>query len=109
MKKIEMISKASHLYAGKRVAVGDRFEVRGRSDAQLMRALGRADFAPVAPVVAETPTEKPKRTYVRRVLEAAPEVPPAPDVAQVIAPDLPADTEAKPKRTYTRRDMTAEE
>lgn len=78
---IPMVALKPQIYASRRLAVGDEFTVRGRSDARLLLALGRADFA---------------------MAHAAPEPEPAP-VAVAAEPEVP-----KPKRQYRRRDMTAE-
>jgi hypothetical protein len=80
---IPMVALKPQTYAGRRVAAGAEFTVRGQSDARLLLALGRADFA---------------------MAHAAPEPEPEP-VAVVAEPEAP---KPKPKRQYRRRDMTAE-
>lgn len=89
--KITMITKKPHIYAGKRLALGNEFEVAGRDDARLLEALGRAERKPkiVAP-------SAPIPTYYRPIIT----VPRTVEVA--------AESDGKPKRQYKRRDMTAE-
>jgi hypothetical protein len=101
--KIQMISTQPHLYAGKRWKIGDSFQATGRSDANLMIALGRAVEAPKPPVPpsldpAPEPAVKTKRTYTRKVAL------PAPLLELAAAPETAPDT----SRFYTRRDMEAE-
>lgn len=99
---IKMVSSTSHLYAGRRLKAGDAFEARGRGDARLLRALGRAVDAPApAPVAEPVPALlMPKRQYVRKVVEPAP--------IAFVSPLAEPEEAPKPKRQYKRRDMTAE-
>lgn len=129
--KIEMVALKPFTYGGKRLKPGQRFEVKGQSDARLLRALDRAaDFSP--PVFIAPLAVKPRRVEVRpAVIETAPAVEPAVSL-EVEAPEAepraeeapepkekpaPVEPEAepdvslrtgKPKRQYRRRDMTSE-
>jgi hypothetical protein len=119
---IQMISIAPHIYAGKRLQVGDKFVCRGQSDARLLRALGRAiDYTP-PPVVEYKPPVKTVRKYFTApaVVDDGEYVFPAPAVsapsaeAPADAPDFvdggaTTDAATKPKRAYRRRDMKADE
>ena len=95
-----MISLQDHLYGGKRLKSGDKFEVRGQSDARLLKALGRAiDYTPPPEPVYEKP-----KIYTRAYSTAA------------VVADVPSfvdggsvDEVTKPKRAYRRRDMKADE
>lgn len=84
---IPMVALKPQIYAGRRRAAGALFDARGQSDARLLIALGRADFAP-APAVGEI----------------------APEISPQFLPPVGAEPEVapKPKRQYKRRDMTAE-
>lgn len=129
MPTIQMVAKKSDSfhYGGERRFTGDIFNVRGQSDAQLLRALGWAADAPPEPAPVVAVAVEPRQTYRTRAIMA--EAPPAP-VAPVVEPpaeavgDTPAkqpaetsaatepaeqpDDEPKPKRAYRRRDMRAE-
>ena len=80
MKKIMLKALKSHVYAGKRRAVGDEFEARTSSDARILMAVRLAERS-------------------QQAVEPAPPV-----VAPVAEPEV-----RKPRRRrYSRRDMTAE-
>jgi hypothetical protein len=98
---MKMVSLKPHVYAGKRLSVGDEFEVSGRSDARLLTAIGRAIVAP--PPAPEPPAPPPVSRPLARVFVPKAE---APAVAPVVAE--PDSDEPKPKRTYRRRDLSAE-
>ncbi len=126
MPTIQMVAKKadSFHYGGERRFTGDIFNVRGQSDAQLLRALGWAADAPPDPAPVVAVAVEPRQTYRTRALKAeAPAVvvvePPAEVVAEAPAeqpaetsvatePAEQADDEPKPKRAYRRRDMRAE-
>lgn len=101
---IPMVSIAPHIYAGKRLKVGDKFEARGESDARVMRALKRAVDEESAPYVPSEPYVPPVRKYTPKVLEA-----------EKPADAKPADTSTSGlvsgmgTRRYQRRDLTAKE
>jgi hypothetical protein len=118
---IPMISLVAHLYAGKRLKAGDKFECRGQSDARLMRALGRAiDYTPPPPIEYKPPVKTARKYFTAAVVDDGEYVFPAPAVsapsaeALADAPDFvdggaTAEAAAKPKRAYRRRDMKADE
>lgn len=86
--KIAMVSLSPLcMYAGRRIKPGEVFEANGASDARVLIAIGRADFAPALP----TPEPLPEPVVIPQWPETQDE--PAP----------------KPKRQYKRRDMTAED
>jgi len=96
-----LVALKSFKYAGKRLAVGDKFKPVGAGTDKAIIALGMAEEAKEdapKPVVVEAP----KRTYVRKVVEAEdkPEEKPAPAAKKVAA---------KTSAWYKRRDLTAEE
>lgn len=109
-------------YGGERRFTGDRFSVRGQSDARLLRALGWAADAPPDPMPIVAVAVEPRQTYRTRALNA--EVPAHVPFAEPIADSpvepaaepeaLPAaiveqaDDEPRQKRAYRRRDMRAE-
>ena len=73
---IPMVALVPLIYAGRRMAAGTEFAVRGQSDARLLLALGRADFAMAAPeaepipvIVAPEP-EAPNNTVIPRAGKA---------------------------------------
>jgi hypothetical protein len=115
---IPMISLQAHVYAGKRLNPGDKFECRGQSDARVLRALGRAiDYtAPPEPVHAPARTYTPPGTYSTAAVkpqwradvtaDAEPKDLEAEEPPQIGSDDHDA---PKPKRDYRRRDMKAEE
>lgn len=78
------------MYAGRRIKPGEVFDVNGASDARVLIAIGRADFAPAVQI--PEPVQAPEPVIVPRWSDLEDEAP---------AP--------KPKRQYRRRDMTAEE
>ena len=124
-----------HVYAGKRIAAGQVYEVRGQSDARIMKALGRsADHAeevePVATPVTSTystaairPSEALMDLLPSRVVPGDGEhkpagfaeggmtadVPSFPDGGLVQAASLDSTDVPRVKRAYRRRDMKAEE
>lgn len=95
---ILIVATKAHRW-GKPRNVGDTYEVNGKSELALIRAMkwGDEDTSP-----APEP-EKPKRTYTKRTFDVTPSAQPA-DRALPVLTD-----EVKPKRTYTRRDLKAEE
>lgn len=109
--KVPMIATKDMVYAGRRIAKGGAFEARGKQDARLLSAIGRAEEAPTpvpAPIPIPVPAPSPRMyTYARvqpvsePVVESM--VEPVSEAEQ--ADDEPA---AKPKRAYRRRDMTSE-
>lgn len=133
MSKVPLIAKVSLLYAGKRVASGAEFEARSQSDARLLIAIGKADFAPAGepdsiPFRADnvsTPADAPVMdvavSWEHPAPNASPPFDPSPTseaVAEQPAADPVADQQpappveeappVKPRRTYRRRDLTAE-
>lgn len=90
---IPMVALKPQIYAGRRLVAGTEFTARGRSDARLLLALGRADFAmaepePVpAPVAVEPEVTKPKRQYKRRDMTAETAEEPAVVVVEQAAAD----------------------
>lgn len=91
MTKISLLALQSQVYAGRRLAAGVEFEARGATDARLLIAIGRADFAPArvgdsAPVVA--PTREPV---------AAPDPLPEPEaLVEIKAPAVEAPADPDP-------------
>lgn len=122
---IPMISLQAHLYAGKRLKPGDKFDARGESDARLMRALGRAIDYTAPPEPVHVPARKytpPSDTYLIATASAVEPLPGSiaepswkidvttlndtePTVADCEPP--PVEVE-RPKRAYRRRDMKAD-
>jgi hypothetical protein len=96
---IQMLALVPQIYAGRRVAAGSNFLVRGESDARLLTALGRASVAVPAPVAAVFAPLAPVQRWGKQI--KAEETAPT-DGAQV------AEETPKPKRQYKRRDLTAE-
>jgi hypothetical protein len=96
---IQMRALVPQIYAGRRVAAGSNFLVRGESDARLLTALGRASVAVPAPIPAVLAPVVPVRTWGKQIKA---EEPVSTDGAEV------AEEAPKPKRQYKRRDMTAE-
>lgn len=94
---MQMTARKTFVYAGHRLHPGDTFQVRGRSDARTLTAVGFAvESDPPAPTItaplplppAEPPAAAPvrRRTYTRRDLTAdaatpAPAAAPAPTPA----------------------------
>lgn len=111
---IQMIALKATTYAGKRIAQGKRFEVRGKSDARLLEAIGSAVPWSAPPVVVAPPPPAPpapqvahyRRKTIEHTAAPAPEV--AAQPAAEPAPPAEASEQPKPKRHYTRRDLTAE-
>lgn len=63
--KIEMVALKPFPYGGKRLKPGQRFEVKGQSDARLLRALDRAaDFSPPGFVA---PPAKPRKMSAEEI------------------------------------------
>ncbi len=92
---IRMKALKSHTYAARRVKPGEEYNARGRGDAALMVALGRAQIVEL------------ERRDVPALLKATPVD------AAVVEPGEATDAVSalfKPaaKRAYRRRDMTAE-
>jgi outer membrane biosynthesis protein TonB len=133
MTKIALVSLQRHVYAGRRFKPGDEFEARGQSDARLLIALKRADFAPAmqepepqpaaatvaavelpiaAPVAIEPAPPPDAATDAPSAETAEPTPTPADDQPAEQPTQAPAETApaepVKPRRTYRRRDMTAE-
>jgi hypothetical protein len=92
---IQLLALVPQIYAGRKVAAGSNFIVRGESDARLLIAIGRAASVPVAPVIPVPPPVA--RKWTRAV------------VAVPIAEPEEQEEAPKPKRQYKRRDMTAED
>lgn len=134
MTKIALVSLQRHVYAGRRLKPGDEFEARGQSDARLLIALKRADFAPAVPepepelaaapaAVVELPIAAPVAIEPAPAPEVVTTDAPSADAAEPAPtpvdeqpaeqpPQAPAESApaepVKPRRQYKRRDMTAE-
>jgi hypothetical protein len=135
--KVPMIALKALVYAGRRVAAGAEFVARGASDARVLIAIGKADFAPAAPgeessaapvappvdvartadvepvaaTVVAPPIETPSVPSADDAVEAVEQPAAAPSAVETTAADSaeePAPIVAKPKREYRRRDMRAE-
>lgn len=121
---VHMKATKAFPYAGRRLAVGDEFDARGKQDARLLIAIGKAvEFTPE--VEAKYPQQHAASVFKPNIPKSLEDVLPAgaaPDVDQVhpttvtvdsvVTNSLPAEpTEVvpaeKPKRQYRRRDMTA--
>lgn len=86
-----------HVYAGRRRKPGDTYDVRGRSDLAIVKALGWGFEPPPmapAPVPAPAPATAARSQYQRTDLVAEG------TTAGEVTP--------KPKRTYRRADLVAE-
>lgn len=106
---IPMISLASHVYAGRRLAKGDEFEARGRQDARLLAALGRAEAAlPPIATIEPRPQARQSSAQTAQIPDQMVDIPIAdPDEGDEPEVEISPRT-GRPKRTYRRRDMTAE-
>lgn len=112
------------VYAGRRLAVGAEFDARGKQDARLLAAIGKAvEFTPEAKL--PTPTQlaptalKPRSQQAQPASDFAPVVAhaeSAPQAVEIIdpvaaianpAPMVQASDRERTKRQYRRRDMTA--
>lgn len=66
-----LIATKSMSYAGRRLAVGDKFEPKTDHDARLLKAIGKAkDALAVEPELAPTPEPTARKGYKRRDMKA---------------------------------------
>ena len=118
---IKMVALRPHLYAGRRLQVGDEFEARGRGDASLLAAVGFAAVAvdsapkplPALPEVVELhaePVYSAPMPVAEPVAEEVVEAAPEPEAISQPEPELSPYTSrrAARKQTYRRRDLNAE-
>lgn len=95
--KIPMVTLRAHVYAGRRLNPGDRFEATGQGDASLLKAIGRAEVYKPAPVVV-APVLAPEPVFKLKDH--------ADNAAETAA--VEGEEYVRPKRQYRRRNLTAE-
>jgi hypothetical protein len=136
MPRVPLVARKAHVYAGRRLQPGDRFEAQGTDDARVLKAIGVAvspDDLPKAdpPSLPPGAVVETEQTWIihpnetRRNLDLPPveggEIPrPAqtdfPSLQTFVAGEVTAsfsagndDPQPRRRRTYKRRDMTAED
>lgn len=122
MTQVPLVALKPLIYGGRRYVPGDEFTARGQSDARVLIAIGKADFATAdmapepetvrvavaAPAAAAAPADDAKAVEAAPAQPAAQTEQPAAEQLE-LAPDADAPAaEARPRRTYRRRDMQSE-